>query len=421
MRSNPTSPSLGRSAAFSALVTISAIMALEAGSPLLTASDWPHFRGPTSSGASADATIPKEPKITWSASLPGRGLSSPIVIGEKVFVTASVGPEQQQLQVLCFNAKTGAPLWTRQLQATGRTMTYAKTSVAANTPCSDGKHIYALWSSNDLAAFDLDGNLAWLRGLTADYSNASNSLGMASSPVVVGKTVVVVIENDSESYSLGIDAATGKNLWKLERPKAANWSSPVPLPAKSGAPNAVLLQSKKGLLAVNAATGEKLWQHESDASTMSSSIAAGEMVYATVAGITALSAPEGAREPQMVWNSRQINPSTISPLLLNQKIFSVNGAGILTMAESTSGDVKWKLRLTGPFSGSPVGAGDRIALVNEKALVQIVDSTAPEGALIGQLQLPLQEATKELTLCTPALSGNRIFVRTDSTLWCLGE
>ena len=281
--------------------------------------------------------------------------------------------------------------------------------------------MFALWSSNDLAAFDLDGNLAWLRGLTADYSNASNSLGMASSPVVVGKTVVVVIENDSESYSLGIDAATGKNLWKLERPKAANWSSPVPLPVKNGAPPAVLLQSKNGLLAVNAATGERLWEHEAAASTMSSSIALSDIVYAPVSGITALSTSNSAEAPQTLWNSRQINPSTISPLLLDEKLFSVNGAGILTMAETKSGDVKWKLRLTGPFSGSPVGAGARIAIINEKALLQIVDSTAPEGALIGQIQLPLNESTKELTLCTPALAGNRIFVRTDSTLWCLSE
>ena len=394
---------------------------LQALIPTTLASDWPHFRGPSSSGASPDALIPKDPKIAWSASLPGRGLSSPIVIGERVFVTASVGPEQQQLQVLCFHAKTGEPLWKRQLQATGRTMTHAKTSVAANTPCSDGKHVFALWSSNDLAAFDLDGNLSWLRGLTADYSNASNSLGMASSPVVIGKTVVVVIENDSESYSLGIDAGTGKNLWKLERPKFANWSSPVPLPAKDGVPHAVLLQSKKGLIAVSAATGEKLWEHESDASTMSSSIAVNDIVYAAVSGITALSTSNGAQMPQVIWNSRQINPSTISPLLLVDRLFSVNGAGILTMAETKTGDVKWKLRLTGPFSGSPVGAGARIALINEKALLQIVDSAAPEGALIGQIQLPLNDATKELTLCTPALAGGSIFVRSDSTLWCLSE
>jgi outer membrane protein assembly factor BamB len=83
--------------------------------------------------------------------------------------------------------------------------------------------------------------------------------------------------------------------------------------------------------------------------------------------------------------------------------------------------VQWKLRLTGPFSGSPVGAGQRLLAVNEKGLVQIVDITAPEGALLGQLQLPLKAETKEHILCTPALSGSHVFLRSESTLWRLGE
>ena len=388
--------------------------------PLTT--DWPAFRGPVSSGASPGAEIPSQPKIAWSAKLPGRGLSSPIIIGEKVFVTAAEGPDQERLRVLCFRAKDGSQLWERQLLATGRTMTHAKTCVAANTPCSDGKRVFALWSSNDLAAFDFEGNLLWLRGLTADYSNASNSLGMASSPVTVGATLVVQIENDSESYALGIDTNTGKNLWKLERPKFANWSSPVPLPARAGFPAAVLLQSKEGVCAVDAATGKTLWQLAGNASTMSSSVALQDVVYLPASGMTALGVSAlGVSEPQTLWNARQINPSTTSPLLLQNRLFTVNNAGILTMAETTAGDIKWKLRLVGPFSGSPVGAGDRIVLINEKALLQVVNAAAPEGEVLGQLQLPLNEATKELSLCTPALSGGRVFVRTDSTLWCVTQ
>ncbi len=93
-----------------------------------------------------------------------------------------------------------------------------------------------------MAAFDLDGNLLWLRGLTADYPNASNSLGMESSPIVIGETVVTMIENDSESYSLGLDASTGRNMWKLDRPKAANWTSPVPWRSDAKSQPIALLQ-----------------------------------------------------------------------------------------------------------------------------------------------------------------------------------
>jgi outer membrane protein assembly factor BamB len=385
------------------------------------ASDWPQFRGPQSTGVSPDATIPTEPKIGWSAALPGRGLSSPIVVGRKLFVTCASGPQYERLHLFCLDVPSGATLWERQLQATGRTMTQPKNSVAASTPCSDGHAVYALWGCNDLAAFDLDGNLLWLRGLTVDYPNASNSLGMASSPIVIGDTLVVVIENDSESYSLGIDIKTGGNLWKLEGPKAANWASPLPWRADAHASPAAILQSPKGLLAVDVASGSRLWEYSDGASSQSSSVVADGVVYASSNGITALQPQSTEPAPRQLWRSKQINPVTISPLVLGGRIYSLNGAGVLSAAEIKTGNIQWKLRLTGPFSGSPVAAGTKVLVVSEKGLVQVVDTTAPEGAVMGKLQLPLKTEAKEFILCTPALSGGSVFVRTDSTLWRMGE
>ena len=397
------------------------LLTLLAFASITLAGDWPQFRGPGSAGISTDAKIPANPKIDWSAPLPGRGLSSPIVVGGKVFVTCSSGPKQERLHLICFNADDGTKVWERQLQATGRTMAHPKTSVAACTPCSDGRRVFALWSCNDLAAFDLDGNLLWVRGLTADYPNASNSLGMASSPIAIGETVVAMIENDSESYSLGIDAKTGRNMWKLDRPKSANWTSPIPFRADEKSTPIALLQSSKGLVAVDATSGSRLWEYAEGASTMSSSVVSAGVVYAPSNGITALTPQASGAAPTQLWRSKQINPSTISPLVLDGRLFSVNGAGVISTADVKTGDNGWKLRLTGPFSGSPVGAGTRLFTVNEKGLVQIVDVTAPEGAIAGQLQLPLNEEAKELVLCTPALSGSHVFVRADSTLWRLGE
>jgi outer membrane protein assembly factor BamB len=396
------------------------LFALIAATPLL-ADDWRQFRGSEGTGASASAQIPAELKIDWSAPLPGRGLSSPIVVGNKVFLTCASGPKQERLHVFCLDAESGRKLWERQMLATGRTMTQSKTCVAASTPCSDGEHVFALWSCNDLAAFDLDGNLLWTRGLTADYPNASNSLGMASSPLVIGGTLVVVIENDSESYTLGIDAQTGCNLWKLERPKAANWTSPVIWRADAHAAPVVVIQSTKGLLAVDPTSGSQLWEYTEGASAMSSSAVAEGVVYAASNGITALAPQASGAAPKQLWRSKQINPATISPLVLGDRIYSLNGAGVLSSADAKTGDIRWKLRLTGPFSGSPVGAGSRVLVVNEKGLVQVVEVTGPEGAVLGKLQLPLVAESKETILCTPALTENHVFIRTDSTIWRLGE
>jgi outer membrane protein assembly factor BamB len=116
-----------------------------------------------------------------------------------------------------------------------------------------------------------------------------------------------------------------------------------------------------------------------------------------------------------------MNPATVSPLLLGNGLFSMNAAGVLMRADAKTGDMKWKLRLTGPFSASPVGAANRALVVNEKGLVQVVDVDAPEGAVTGQLQLPLKESVKELVLSTPSLSGDLVFIRSDSTLWCLSR
>jgi outer membrane protein assembly factor BamB len=396
---------------------------LHAGAGLLRseASEWPSFRGPQGTGAAPDASIPAELKIRWSTPLQGRGLSSPVVSRGRVFLTVGAGESQEQLHVLCFQRDTGALLWDRQLRATGRTMTHSKTCVAANTPCTDGSRVFALWSSNDLAAFDYEGNLLWIRGLTADYSNASNSLGMASSLVVSANTLVVMIENDSESYALGVDANTGRNRWKLQRPKSANWSSPVLLPRGNGKSSLVILQSPKTISLVEVDTGKVFADLPMGGSSMSSPVVEGETAYLASSGITAIRLPENGVQPETFWNARQMNPATVSPLLLGNGLFSMNAAGVLMRADAKTGDMKWKLRLTGPFSASPVGAANRALVVNEKGLVQVVDVDAPEGAVTGQLQLSLKESVKELVLSTPSLSGDLVFIRSDSTLWCLSR
>lgn len=385
------------------------------------AGDWPQFRGPNSSGVAPGATIPAQPKIDWSASLPGRGLASPIVVGDKVFVTCSSGPKQDRLHLIAFAKADGAKLWERQLRATGRTMSHPKTSIAACSPASDGTRVFALWSCNDVAAFDLDGNLLWTRGLTADYPNVSNSLGMASSLLVVGETLVTMAENDSESYTLGLDVKTGRNLWKLDRPKAANWTSPIVWRANAEAAPVVVIQGSKGLLGVDPASGSKLWEYADGASSTSSSTVVDGVIYAPSNGITAFKPNGGGSAPEQLWRTKAINPATVSPLVLGGKIFSINNAGVIATADLKTGEPGWKLRLTGPFSASPVGAGSRILAVGEKGLVQVVDVSGAEGVIAGTLQLTLNEAVKELILSTPSLSGAHAFVRSDSTLWRLGN
>lgn len=399
------------------LIATSLLLGLFATSALADPT-WNQFRGPNGNGYIAGfknlPTDLNEKAIAWKAPLPGRGLGTPIVVGDKVFVSAASGPDQNKLHVLCFSDANGKELWRRTFWATGRTMCHKKTCVAAPTPVTDGKRIYALWSSNDLVCLDFEGNLIWMRGLTLDYPNASNSLGMASSPILVGDTLVAQIENDSESFAAGFDLKTGKNKWKIERPKAANWTSPVPMKT-SGVP-IVALQSSKGVIGVLPATGSELWSYSKGAATIPSGAAAGETLYLPSRGLTALKPGSQGGETKPVWNNKTQNPATASPLVTNDKIFIINSAGVLNAADRTSGDRLWRVRLKGPFSGSPVASDNgHLYVFNEKGLGQCVRITGETGEVVSELDLG------QTILGTPAIANDALYIRSDGQLWKLGK
>jgi len=388
---------------------------LFASAAFASAANWLQFRGPGGTGISPEANLPVqlgEKSVTWKAALTGRGLSSPVIVGDRVFLTASSGVEQDRLHVVCLSAKDGRKLWERQFWATGRTMTHPKTCVAANTPCSDGKRLFCQFSSNDILCLDLDGNVLWLRGLGRDYPNASNSLGMAASPIVVGDTLVVPVENDSESFSAGLDVATGATRWKRERPKLASWASPVALPGAAGP--LVLLQSGPGLSVVDARTGQEAWYYTDGASTMSSSVFTGGILYVPTKGMAAMKPGAAGAHPEVLWQNNQLTPSTASPVVLAGKVFTLNNAGILSAADAKDGKRLWQLRTTGPYSATPVGFGQHLYLVSEKGLVQVVDVTAPEGKVVSTLDL------KDTIIGTPSIAGGAVYVRSDKLLVKLG-
>ena len=378
------------------------------------AGDWLQFRGPNGAGVAEDSTLPiklTKNNLKWSIDLPGRGLSGAIVVGDRVFVTCSSGSRQNRLHVGCLNAKDGSTRWHRQFWATGRTMCHSKTSVAGPTPCSDGKHIFANFSSNDLVCLDLDGNLQWLRGLTHDYRNVSNSLGMASSLVIVDKVLVVPVENDSESYTIGISRDTGRNLWKLDRPKAANWSSPVVLRGAYKGRDLVALQSSKGVRAIDIKSGDMIWDFTNGASTTASTCVHDGVLYVPSNGITALRPRSDGNTPDEVWQSGQLQPATASPIVLGKNVFTVNRAGVLTAGGLETGKRKWQLRLKGPFSSTPVAAGKHVFIFNEAGLMQVVDTTTKEGEVVGKLNLDDQ------VLATPAVANGAIYVRSNTKIY----
>ena len=379
--------------------------------PSALAGDWRQFRGNSTNSVAVEEFLPTElsgSTIAWKSELPGRGLSGPIITNGQVFVSSSSGYSQDRLHVLCFDALRGAKVWERQFLATGRTMTHEKMSNATPTMASDGQRVFAFFSSNDLICLDTAGRLLWFRGLGSEFPNASNSLGMSSSPVVVSGVVVVQVESDAEAFACGIDAVTGETKWQIERPRAANWTSPAIIPETSTQPALVLLQSSKGLAAVDPTTGTILWNFEKGASTIPSVTVSNGTVYVPANGLTALR--PGTDKFEELWNSGNLSPSTPSPVVMNGMAFVVNSSGVLTAGNPENGERLWQLRLRGAFSSTPVAANGYLYAFNEQGVAFVVKPEQDKGTIISELDLA------ETILCSPGVSDGGLFVRSDRYL-----
>jgi outer membrane protein assembly factor BamB len=381
---------------------------------MLAQEDWPQFRGPGGLGISAATGLPvewsKDKGVRWTADLPGAGLSSPVIAGGRLYVTACSGPEQERLHVLCFDAKSGARLWERRIRATGSTQCNKKTNMAAPTPAADGSRVFALFATGDLAAFDRDGALLWYRSLAGDYPTIGNNVGMAASPVLHGDTLFVPMENVGESFAAAVDARTGRNLWKHARSAKINWTTPF-VWTRGGRPE-VLFQSGGELTAYDAVSGSTLWTHAGEKlSTIPSPIATEGHVYAPGGPFVALAPGEG--EIRKVWEA-PLSAATASPTYYKGRLYNVDSAGIVSCADPKDGKVLWKARTKGPYSASPLAAEDRLYLVNETgATAVLLLNEEGKVAAINELGDPM--------LASPAASGGALYLRSDKKLYCIAD
>ena len=395
------------------------ILTLVVSSTPVSAEDWRQFRGNDSSGVSSEPNLPTKlddaAALKWKTSLPGRGLSGPIVIGDRIFLTASSGYRDDRLHVLCFAADTGEQLWDRQLQATGRTVCHESMCMATPQPCSDGERIYAYYSCNDVSCFDLDGNLIWYRGLGHDFPNASSSLGMSSSPVVVDGTLVLQLDTESESFVAGLDALTGKTQWKLDRDKSAIYASPALYRTSTDPAPQVILQSKKSLLSVEPRTGKKNWEVDQPCGAVSSTTVAGEWLVAPLKELTVLRPQEAEGNPEVVWSASKLTPDTPTPVVYKDRVYVLKDS-ILSSADLQTGKVEWQLRLKckGAYA-SPLAGNDHLYLADENGVLQTIRVGGEKGKVASRLELG------ETVMCTPALANGAFYVRSDKHLWKFAE
>jgi outer membrane protein assembly factor BamB len=383
----------------------------------LAASDWPQFRGPDSAGISRDTGLPEkwrdDNNIGWKVSLPGRGVSSPAIVGDRIYLTASSGMNQTRLHVLCFAAESGARLWERQLWATGPTNCHPKTCPAAPTPVADCDRVFALFATGDLVCFDRDGNMLWFRSLQSDYPAMTNYVGRAASLILWEKTLIVPMESQGASYLIGIDAESGGNHWRTDRPLDNSYATPVL--ARHGDRIDLVAQAMGEIAGFDPATGIKRWEFiDRSISCVASPVAASDGLVLAI-GREAIALRLAANgPPEVEWRSTRLGTGTPTPIVNDGRVYALKDGGTLVCGDLRSGKELWTERLRGTYSASPVLADGKLLAINEEGETTVVRlNDKPQRIAANPLAGPM--------LASPAIARGGIFLRTDRMLYRIGR
>ncbi len=416
------------------------------------AENWPQWRGPAFNGSSPEKGLPEtwtKETVKWAAPLPGPGGATPAVWGDSVFVTSP--DAQKNLLLFCLDRKDGKVRWQKQL-STGD-INKGKGNMASPSPVTDGKTVYALYGTGDLAALDFDGNIKWQRNLGADYGRFAIMWTYGSSPLLFeGRLYVQVLQRTPappdypgmaggdparESYLLALDPATGKTLWKHVRPTEARMES-----MESYATPAVHrgADGKTQLLVVGGncvtghdpATGAELWRgyglNPKDGEWMRivpSAVSAGGLAIAAGPKKEPLLAfrTDGKGDVTtsgLAWKLEdRSSPDVCTPAVYDGKLFNLNGdSKTLICLDPKTGERKWegKLDTKMVIRSSPTVADGKVYIIDEKGTV-FVCSAGDEFKVLATIPMGDAEGTR----ATIAVSGGQLFIRTTQAVYCVGK
>ncbi len=408
-------------------------MVLEA-SAMLRAADWPCWRGKDGLGLSPERDVPlvwsRSTNMAWLRPLPGKGASSPVVVGDRVYLTAQT--EDHGLHVLALDRASGAMAWDVEV-ARGRLPSHDLHNMATPTPVSDGQKVWVMFGTGDLACLGLDGAVAWRRNLVKELGPWKTNHGYGPSPVLEdGRLFVVRMHQGPDSHVMALDAATGKELWKKDRSYPAKDegkdSYSTPILHRWGGRTELVVAGAEALDAYDLATGERTWKlgglgvPHPYGRTIAGAVAADGVLVAVASGFqnrgytVAVRAGGKGDLPAdgRLWTSTRFSTDCPTPVIVDGMVFSVRDDGMASCLDLRTGEARWQERLfTDNVKVSPVAAMGRVYFTSGQGNTVVVKA-APALEVLARNNL------NEYTVSTPAISGGRIYIRTEAGLRAVG-
>jgi len=405
------------------------------------AENWPCWRGPSRQGISGETNLPLKwsatENVKWKSPVPGEGWSSPIVWGDRIFLTATED-KGQSCRVLCFDVATGTLRWNKEVFRQETLRKESRNSYATPTPVTDGKLVYAVFGSGGIAAVDLDGNVAWTFNEYRFYSRH----GLGASPVLEDGLLVMPwdwsTDPDKEgaekervgwqlpwdrSFVFALHAATGKQAWKTGRGSSRIAHISPNIWIDETGRKQVVSGAGDVLQGFDLKTGERIWsaKNEGEGVTPSVVIAGDIAVQAngwggseSVRAFKLTGAKGDVSDSAFVWEQKKNSPKLPSMIYVALHIFCITEGGIAWCAKADTGEVLYRERIGGTFAASPVASEGRIYITGDNGET-VVLAASPKFEVLAKN--PLGEEVQ----ASPAVSGGRFFIRTAKSLVCIGK
>ena len=422
------------------------------------AQNWPQFRGERASGVGTGEVVHNwnaetGENILWKTAIPGVAHSSPIVWGDRIFLTTAVSERKTETRfglygdvapvddnsehrwlVLAFDKNSGKIIWEREVRrAAPRGKRHPKSSLATPTPVTNGEVVVAFFGSEGLYALDLDGKLLWEKDLgvlsVGWFYDPDYEWGFAASPVIYKGLVIVQADTQDEPFVAAFDLKTGKEVWRTLREEIPSFSSPT---IYEGEPRDELItQATRFIRGYDPATGEELWRlsGNSEITTPTPIVHDGTIyitngyrgvqpIYAVRPGGSGdLTLGEGESSSEFIrWSTRRGGPYTPTPVIYGGLLFVCKNNGVISAYDAATGERYFETRLAGKggsFSASPVAADGRIFFFSEDG-----DAFAIRAGK--EYELLSENPMGEPIMATPAVSDGVIYVRTVEHLFAVG-